>query len=412
MSRWVLPLRFAFVGALALVSACSPEETKAPRGLVAPSGGEGADGRRALPDAGAVGNEGGGQGGAAAPVEVEDAGIVAEPEPMVVPDAGPVEPPRPDLPTCDDDAEPFVAVAERASIEATGPHYQGVDSETAPMRAMLIDIFDSEGEIEPGTFFDLAGTNLSDCQVCVTALTGCDPATGRCAKVFYPTSGLVEITAIGEVGESFIATLHGLEFEEVTINPTSNRSTPVAGGETFCNPEMAIDTEVRPQPARLRETVRDFSLQNCETGEFVSMHELGADAKALWFIASAGWCAACAEVLPQAIAAMDQIAMNLGEGALKPVIVVGENANYGQPTVRYCQQYAEHYGTDVSRFYIDHNGASSFATTFQYIWPYLAADGSFGMPWNGLVRGGTFEYFYADRSGESDLNTAINAILR
>jgi hypothetical protein len=34
--------------------------------------------------------------------------------------------------------------------------------------------------------------------------------------------------------------------------------------------------------------VRDFSLQNCETEEFVSMHDLGATAKGLWFIATAG----------------------------------------------------------------------------------------------------------------------------
>ena len=46
------------------------------------------------------------------------------------------------------------------------------------------------------------------------------------------------------------------------------------------------------------------------------------------------------------------------------------------------------------------------------MWPYPDATGQFGLPWNALIKGGTFEYFYSDRSGQSDLNTALNAILQ
>lgn len=346
------------------------------------------------------------------PVEDPDAAPLEPDAALPEPDAAPPEPdaaPEPELPVCEGEA--FAPVNERATLEAVGLHYQGLDGEANPMNAMLIDIRDTEGLIGPGTY-DLAGTNLADCEVCVAGLKGCNPATGQCQKVFYPKSGVVEITALGGVGERFTATLHGVDLEEVTVTRGTNESVPVPGGATWCNPTQVIDVEILPRPVQVGETVADFSLQNCETGEFVSVHELAAEAKGLWLIASAGWCAACRQFLPEAIRVFDQIDNDLGEGVMKAMIVVGEDSNYGQPTVEYCRQYAARYNTDISRFYIDHNGTGSFATTFQYIWPYPGADGSFSLPWNALIKGGTYEYFYADRSGMSDLNTALNAILR
>jgi hypothetical protein len=325
------------------------------------------------------------------------------------PDAAPPEPDAAPLPTCEGEA--FAAVNERATLEAAGLHYQGLDGEANPMNAVLLDIRDTEGRIGPG-LYDLAGTNLADCEVCVAGLKGCNPATGRCQQVFYPKSGVVEITALGAVGEHFTATLHGVEFEEVTVAPNTNRSTPVEGGDTWCNADQVIDLEILPRPVMLGEVVSDFQLQNCGTGEMVSMHELGANAKAMWFVASAGWCSACAQFLPGVFDAIGQIQGQLGADALKPVIIVGEDANYGQPDVAFCRSYADHYGADPNIFYVDHDGTGSFATTFQHIWPYIGPNGEFALPWNALVRGTTFEYFYADRSGESDLNTALNAILR
>lgn len=344
-----------------------------------------------------------------------DASVAAENAPDAswnvapAPDAAPLPPDAAPLPTCEGSA--FVAVNERATFEATGLHYQGLDGEANPMNAVLIDLRDPDQTLTPGVY-DLAGTNLADCEICVAGLHGCNPATGRCQKVFYPRAGAIEITALGDVGEHFTATLHGVEFEEVTVAQGSNRSTPVAGGEVWCDTDHTVDTEILPRPALLGEAVTDFGLQNCGTGEFVNLHELGAEAKAVWILASAGWCSACAQFLPGALDAMNQIESQLGPDALKPMIIVGEDANYEVPTLDFCKSYANHYGADASRFYIDHDGQGSFATTFQHVWPYIGANGEFTLPWNALIRGGTFEYFYADRSGVSDLNTALNAILR
>lgn len=394
--------------AVALVSAFGCEgdagggDTQVLPGESGASGGSSASGADAGEGPGSESNNVGGAPAAQSP----DA--VAAPT-ALEPDAAPPEPDAAPLPTCE--GEPFAPVNERVTLEAAGLHYQGLDGEANPMNAVLIDVRDTEGRIGPG-FYDLAGTNLEDCEVCVAGLKGCNPATGRCQQVFYPRSGVVEISAFGDVGEHFTATLHGVEFEEVTVAPNTNHSTPVDGGDTWCNAEQVIDLEIQPRPVMLGEVVSDFELQNCGTGEMVSMHTLGAEAKAMWFIASAGWCSACAQFLPGAFDAINQIASQLGPDALKPVIIVGEDANYGQPDVAFCRSYADHYGADPNMFYVDHDGTGSFATTFKHIWPYPGANGEFGLPWNALVRGRTFEYFYSDRSGQSDLNTALNAILR
>ena len=387
-------MRWWTVVAAAWLAACGGEEKGDPVVVTPPDAAQGEQDASLPP----------GEDAALALDAVAPAPDAAVPD-AAVPDAVVVPPP----PVCEGEA--FVAVNERATLEAFGLHYQGLDGEANPMNAILLDIRDTEGAIGPGTY-DLAGTNLADCTVCVAGLTGCNPATGQCRKVFYPKAGVVEITALEGVGGRFTATLQGIELEEVTVARGTNESTPVPGGETWCNPTQLIDQEILPRPVQVGEAISDFALQNCESGEFVNLHDLGAEAKAVWVIASAGWCAACRQFLPEAIRVLDQVDNDLGEGVMEAMIIVGEDSNYGQPTVEYCRQYAARYNTDISRFYIDHNGQGSFATTFQHIWPYPGANGEFSLPWNALVRGGTFEYFYADRSGMSDLNTALNAILR
>jgi len=403
-------LRFPVLvlAALALMTACGAELGDPPLDVTTggaqtradaftDNAGGAASGGAASGDAGLDDSPGQPTDAAATPPAPEDA---APPPPAT-------EPPRA---LCE--GEPFGAVDEQVTVTATGLTYQGVDGNANPLSALIIEIRSPNGEVTPGVY-DLAGTNFRSCEVCVLGLRGCNPMTGLCAQRFYPREGQVEITALGaDAGERFTATLRGIDMVEVDIDPNSLRSFPVDNGDTWCNPEQAIDLEIAAQPARLRETVRDFSLQNCETEEFVSIYDLGATAKGLWFIATAGWCPACAEFVPNAIMAIGDIERQLGPDALKPVIILGENANYGRPTLNYCKSYAARYDQSAARFYIDHDGTGSFATTFQYIWPYPGEDGSFGLPWNALIRGRTFEYFYSDRSGESDLNTALNAILR
>jgi len=394
------------LAALALVTACETEAADPPVDVAS-------GGTQVRSDA-STGNAGGAAAGGAqlggTPSQATDAALPPPAPEDAAPPPPATEPPPPPPALCEGD--PFAAVDERVTLSATGLTYQGLDGNANPLNALIIEIRSPNGEVTPGVY-DLAGTNFRTCEVCVLGLRGCNPMTGACNQRFYPRAGEVEITELGaDSGERFTATLRGIDMVEVDIDPNSLRSFPVDNGDTWCNPEQAIDLEIATQPARLRETVREFSLQNCETEEFVSMYDLGATAKGLWFIATAGWCPACAEFVPNAIMAFNDIERQLGPDALKPVIILGENANYGRPTLAYCKSYAARYDQDAARFYIDHDGTGSFATTFQYIWPYPGADGSFGLPWNALVRGRTFEYFYSDRSGESDLNTALNALLQ
>ncbi|MCA9561624.1 MAG: hypothetical protein KC583_23920, partial [Myxococcales bacterium] len=139
-------------------------------------------------------------------------------------------------------------------------------------------------------------------------------------------------------------------------------------------------------------------LQNCQTDEFVSVHALAADTRALWIIGSAGWCSACRQYLPQVFNLMNTIEPTQA----RLMIVVGEDGAYAQPTTGFCRRYAEHYGLpDASNFYIDHNGVSSFSTLFTYLNLY-SNDGAFGLPWNAVVSGGDAPvYEYSDGSGQA-----------
>ena len=75
------------------------------------------------------------------------------------------------------------------------------------------------------------------------------------------------------------------------------------------------------------ETVSNFSLQNCGSGEMVSLEELSTDKKALWFVLTAGWCPACRDYIPQVIGQDDM----LDSQGLEVIYVLGENASYEAP---------------------------------------------------------------------------------
>jgi hypothetical protein len=99
----------------------------------------------------------------------------------------------------------------------------------------------------------------------------------------------------------------------------------------------------------------------------------------------------------------DQIEADDG---IQIVYVLGEDESYAQPDVDYCQQYVRHYQTSADRFYIDHDGQYAFATLFAHMWPYVDANGAFGLPWNAVVDAETLEFLYADGSA-GDLNAAL-----
>ena len=315
-------------------------------------------------------------------------------------------------PTCSRNG--FRTARRMATTEAFGIQYAALNTAGTPYDVMLVQIYrDFDGPTSPGTY-SLDGINYADCGLCLLAFSGCNGQ--QCEKTWYAEAGSVDITAIGTgVGQQFAATLHDVVFDEVTINDTTWVSTPVPGGQTWCVGEYAYDEEIqdgsgadcdRPDIVCVGETVADFSLQNCETEDFVSWYALAESKKAVWLVLTAGWCPACHEYMPVALAAH---AENAAAG-LEMMVVLGENTAGGQPTLAYCRGYAGQYAEDASLFYIDHDGEFSYATTFLNLWPYLDDNGAFGLPWNGVLNAVTKEYAYGDGGG-GDLEATFTTLL-
>ena len=342
-------------------------------------------------------------------VDVPDAAREAEragePDGVSAADASPPDAAQPD--GSPPDAAPVDPTAGSGTCEGTtfdGQHgialkedygvlLQAID-EGSPTRALIIELHDDRGEPVGVGGHDLAGNTVDDCRVCVLA---CDVVDGACSTIYFADEGVVNITARGaETGDPVALELNRVRFKEATFNAATRELTNVPGGDSWCGDGYGFDLQLAPKPAMVGDLVEDFSLQNCATGEFTSMHAVAADVKAAWFIATAGWCSACHAYLPQILEATAQIP----ESLLSIVIVLGEDGDYEQPTLTYCRAYARRYTTAApTRFYIDHDGTSSFATTFSRMWPYVGGRGEFGLPWNAVLDGGTYRYEYADGAG-------------
>ena len=341
---------------------------------------------------------------ASSDAEVPDAELPdAELPDIEVPDA---EPPDPTAGSGTCEGTSFTTESGVAIIEDYGLQLQAVGA-GSPTRVVVIEIRDDpDAPVELGGY-DLEGSTLADCRICVLA---CDVVDGACTKRYLADEGVVNLTQRGsEIGDPIAFELHRVRFTEVTIE-AERHTTVVPEGVTWCGDGISFEAELAAQPAMLGDTVRDFELQNCKTGEFQSVHDIGADVQALWFVATAGWCPACHAYLPQVFEAVAPIPKT----RLEVIVVLGENQNYGQPTLEYCRQYVARYaGEDGSRFYLDHNGVSAFGTMFSSMWPYVGGRGEFGLPWNAVLAGGTYRYEYADgadgaRGGVVD---AVNRLL-
>jgi len=311
----------------------------------------------------------------------------------------------------------FTPVYQFASTTGFGIEYAGYSALEAPLDMIQVQRYDSfGGPTQPGTY-SLDGINYADCGLCLMARSGCQGNT--CDKVFYSQQGSVDITAIGALGQQFSATLNNVVFQEVTIDAATFVSTPVPGGETWCLDGYSFDEQIRTEEdavcgrddlACVGEIVNDFSLQNCDTGSMVSLSSLAAGNKALWLVAVAGWCTACSSYIPQVWSTYQS---RKSEG-LEVVYVLGENQyQNGQPTLDYCRGYLGNYtqhGVDVANFYIDHDGQTSFATTFGNMWIYPDSDGQFGLPWSALIDADDLNYSYADGAG-GNLDSTLNTLL-
>ena len=110
------------------------------------------------------------------------------------------------------------------------------------------------------------------------------------------------------------------------------------------------------------ETVSNFQLQSCETGEMVNFHDINSSALGTWLMMTAGWCSACSQTIPQVF---DIIQGDLAGEDFDYVIVVGEDDNFQPADLSFCRdQYAPRYGQGTSNFYVD----PGFETIFSNLW--------------------------------------------
>ena len=113
--------------------------------------------------------------------------------------------------------------------------YLAFSTTEPPGNMLAIDSFQGEpyyGASKPGVY-SLAGSNYSDCALCVMVWFQCD-ANYNCEKAFIADEGNLNIRSMAGVGSTFDATFENVVLHEVTVNPETYESTRVQNGETWC----------------------------------------------------------------------------------------------------------------------------------------------------------------------------------
>ena len=299
-------------------------------------------------------------------------------------------------------------------------NYSIVTAAETPYNIIQISsLADWGGPTTTGTY-SLEGINYADCGLCLLASINCTDE--GCEKTLYAEEGSVEISEIGfSIGDRFTGRLDGVVFREVTIDQDTFTSTLVEGGETWCLDGYEFSKEIVDPSAEtcaqdnincLGDSIPDYELLSCATGEMVSAHSLMDQfEKGLWMVLTASWCSACREFIPQV--RMQEPALEMD--GVNVIYVMGEDSNYEEPDLNECQQYAQTYGEGaLDRFYIDFGGEfGSFNATFNSLWPYLGPMGEFGLPFNAMVRSGTYDYEYVYADGASPdlgINEGVQAL--
>jgi hypothetical protein len=310
-------------------------------------------------------------------------------------------------------------ISADVELAGSGPtliEYRAYMGSEVPYEVLRVQISgDNVGTVGPGVY-DLAGTTFSDCQVCVSILTGC--YSGPCARFFYPVEGTIEITAIGGEGERFAGHLRGIRMAEFEILPDGIATEPLPGGDDWCIADHAFDMTAasnhdaicgRPTVPCLGETVLDFSLQNCSTGEMVAMSTLAAGKKALVYSMVTGWCPYCADWMTTLVGYQTTYA----DAGLEVAYVYGENTSGGpQPSLADCLGYAARHGADPNSFYVDHDGTYAFTTTTYAMWPWLVTSDTMSLPWSTIIDPATFEYVYTSQAAPPpDFETVMLGLL-
>lgn len=230
----------------------------------------------------------------------------------------------------------------------------------------------------------------------------------ECFNKYEPVSGMLKIVEAPEPGKRFVASIEGARFKQTE---------PVPADKFWCVDRLDIQADVPDAKDTqgtcvatgtgrgIGDNIADFNLINCATGEEVSLHGRCGKIKVMWFVASAGWCGACEAFVPKAYKRY----LDDRDNGLDLAILYGETPNATPPSLAECKQYGERKGIDPSVLYLDNDGGRAWAATLDKIDNY--ATGSFGIPWNALLKGDSMEYMWSSYAGEGDLYSNIDALL-
>jgi hypothetical protein len=275
------------------------------------------------------------------------------------------------------------------------------------------DRFFEGGTPAPGTF-GLEGASDPTSPLYLRGFTYCNDFD--CAFPYIVEGGSLELEEPGVPGGHLRGWLRGLKLKQVRVDPNSGEDLPFSNGKLWCAGDLRLDAEIPPLPTaqgvcvadgtgnKVGDNVRNFTMTNC-LGEQVDMHDRCGKSEAVWFIATAGWCGACEAFVPEAAKRQKELA----DEGLDLVVVIGENAAGGAPSLEYCKDYAGSKGLDPASTFIDHDGTNSWPTLFGAIDTY--SGGSIGLPWNAVVDGRSFEYVWSSNAGSGDLYSVQDALM-
>ena len=277
-------------------------------------------------------------------------------------------------------------------------------------------------EMDTGVFSGAAGTHdlaeagRKGCDLCVKGYRVCNE--DDCFNKFIPTSGELVLHEAAQPGGRLRGELRGVMFEQYKIDAAGQRVVDTKKVKTWCLDSFAFDQEV-PEfvPASnscvpdgtgrdVGSNIKDFALQNCN-GDWVNLHDRCGLYDAVWLVASAEWCGACETWIKDKVG--PYYTQHTDEG-LDILVVLGERADTGAPTLANCNAYAQAEGINPALVFIDNDGTTSWKELFGHINNY-AVGGSIGLPWNVILDAQSMEYVYSDTSGTGQLYQTLEELL-
>ncbi|TNF26285.1 MAG: hypothetical protein EP329_21520 [Deltaproteobacteria bacterium] len=261
---------------------------------------------------------------------------------------------------------------------------------------------------------DLVGTEQLGAPLFLRGYAFCNDFD--CASTFVATQGTLELTEPGAPGTALAGVLRDLRLKQVRIDAVTGDLIEFSKGKVWCVGDYRFATDVPALKTaegtcvadgtgiQIGDNIRNFTLQNCY-GDFVDFHDRCGRSKAVWIVASAGWCSACEAFVPEAAARAESLA----DQGLDLMVVLGENQLAGPPSLEYCLDYATAKGADPAQVFIDNDGSQGWPVLFSALDTYT--DGSIGLPWNAVLDGASMEYIWSSNAGSGDLYSVQDALL-